>query len=134
MRYSALFTQLLALRRVARIKLVMSGKLDESVAGQEQEDQLPGAVVRRIWDRSGLPAAVLREIWCVPLHNPLLPQYLCLPSLQVGPGSLTNTSLHPSRLAVDPERTGSLDRAGFEKGMGLIDDQLARRQRAVHRR
>lgn len=74
MRYSTLFTQLLALRRVARIKLVMSGELDESVAGQEKEDQLPGAVVRRIWDRSGLPAAVLREIWCVHLHNLLLPQ------------------------------------------------------------
>ena len=63
-RYSALFTQLLALRRVAKMKRMMAGN-DEGWTGTEERDGwLQGVVVRAVWNRSKLSPDTLREIWC----------------------------------------------------------------------
>lgn len=79
-RYSALFTQLLALRRVAKIKLIMAGKAAGWASTDEREGWLQGVVVRDVWERSRLPSDVLRGIWCV-LSSPSTLRRLARPTV-----------------------------------------------------
>jgi len=69
-RYSALFTQLLALRRVAKMKRIMAGN-DGGWSGTEERDGwLQSAVVRAVWNQSKLSPQSLFRIWCVSARSP----------------------------------------------------------------
>lgn len=64
-RYSALFTQLLALRRVAKMKRIMAGNDGGWPGAEERDGWLQSVVVRAVWNRSKLSPKNLRDIWCV---------------------------------------------------------------------
>jgi hypothetical protein len=85
--------------------------------GQESPARLEGLVVRQIWRMSKLNEAVLGRIWYV--------LYLCRRRWHVH-------MLTPSffdRNQCDTNRQGSLDKAGFCKGLAMIDIELRQRRR-----